>query len=196
MKNRRGAGITLIELVIGMAILGTTILMVRMGIGFLMTIFTQTASVQSQRDAEIVLYDIAKEVRNAKAILAISSGTLTLRSLDTSLGYDSDTSPIFSEVNIGSTTYQYVNDGTATYLKRTKSFGGINQEKPFLKGVLLEPGADHFLFRPMSSFPGVDPWNLQAPYDGVEIMLEVAIPGSESKPKVFRTQVIKRSHSF
>jgi prepilin-type N-terminal cleavage/methylation domain-containing protein len=192
-NKTKSKGVTLIEVMIVVGLIGIVVVFVRGLLGYLNTIFFQTSAVTLQREAEVILYDISREVRNAKSIVNISSGSLVLRTVNGQLGYDSATSPIFLPVNLGTVTYQFV-DATPGYLSRVREFPGQRIEKKYLKGLLIKPEGEHYMFRPMGL--GIDPWSLSPPFDGVDVNLEIKVPAGRDPFKSYKTQVRKRTQSL
>jgi type II secretory pathway pseudopilin PulG len=124
MKKNNFRGVSLVEIMFVAAILGIVTGLGAMGVRALNSIMRENASSQMELEAQSILYQMTREIRNANAILEISTGTpnlLSMKSFNTRLGYDVLTSPIFNPVFIGTITYQFVQTPTESYLLKTIS---------------------------------------------------------------------------
>lgn len=150
----------MVELAIVVSIVGVAIYIARVGILFINNLYYRTALVQAQQEAELNLYNITRDVRNSKVIVEISSGTLTLNTFNPHLGFDVRVNPvIFSPVNIATMTYQFVQNGSDSYLQKTVITNGQAVVTRSLRNILSNPVGDNYLFR---SYNGANSPNPQA----------------------------------
>ena len=187
--RRRGSqntGITLLEIMVVVGILALATFLTNIIINVLADLYIQKSYVSGQQEIQSVLYNMAKEVRNSRSIVGISSDTLVLQSFNTENGYKPD--QILNVVNIGTITYRFVASETPTYLKRTVERNGIQQEKKLLIKVLRTPDTTNYIF-------GLFPPNEIQPYEGVSIALHLETGFRKDSNRTYRLDVLKRSHS-
>lgn len=141
-------GMTLVEVLIVLAILGVSIFIVRVVVDLLTGLFQSSATVVAQRDVQQVLYEITKDIRNAKDIIFASSGTLILEMYDAHGQYRLVDNPtLFQSSNVGRLTYRYEKVGDESYLKRISDFPSRGlDEKKWLRNMLVEPDMNDYLF--------------------------------------------------
>lgn len=156
-------GITLTELAVVIAILSIAVFLTKIGVDFFNNLLRQQSLIQAQRDTQRIIYDIGREIRNSPKVLQVAeqnsneSGTiLQLNSLDAGrwgfgptfnksgqVTNQQNVNNLFDPVNIGTVTYQYINDGTASYLKRTAVFraglSAVTNEKKLLLNIIDDP---------------------------------------------------------
>lgn len=200
-KFRRG--VTLIEMIIAVAILGVAALFARIGVDILNVLFQSSARVNVQRDTQLVLYSMNKEIRNCKQIIGFTHDTLQLEVFDTRTGFNTQQNPgLFNPVNLGTTTYQYVNNGSESYLRKQTEFGGmVVDDTKLLRNMLLQPDATSYIFNACDSFespPCLPPWDLNAakpPYESVEVWLRVSPSFIKGVNTNYVAQAMKRTRT-
>lgn len=141
-------GVTLTEVLIIIAILGTLFLLSRVGIQLLTTMMQASAVARVQQEAQTALYEITKDVRNSVGIIQASSTTLRLSMITTSQGYDvTSNSQLFSVVNISTLTYRFESSAGSTCLRKILAKDNVVlDDKKLLKNLLLTPDATNYMF--------------------------------------------------
>src|SRR5258708_15860047 len=92
MKRRTNQGVTFIEMIVALAIFTTVVALGVGGANLMKGLQKQWSLLQIQREAQLDLYNISRDIRNARSILSISTDTLVLQAYNTRLGFDSATS--------------------------------------------------------------------------------------------------------
>lgn len=147
-QRRYHKGVTIIEMLVAVAILGTVALLGRVGVQLVNNMMQASAVSKVQQEAQLVLYSVTKDVRNSVRIVSASSTTLVLNLVNTSQGFDVTQNPnLFADVNISTLTYNFVSVGGETYLQKTLQRNGITaDDKKMLRNVLISPSNTHHLF--------------------------------------------------
>src|ERR1044071_5367633 len=183
---KKSSGITLVEILIAVAILGTVAAMGTVAIRVVNSFWEQNSSLEVYRDTEVNLYQIARDVRNANSIIIVEPRLLKLSMFDFSRGFDSN-GGIFDGVNIGTVTYQFVEDAGESYLRRTKEFNGeITEDKELLKNTLQPKDPETGVENPIFSQTSIEG-------DVVEIVFQVGLGLNKTKPRTYRVQSMIRS---
>ncbi len=149
-------GVTLTELMIATSVFSIVSFLGVVGLKSMNNFFRQKVSIESERDAQLVLYQIARDVRNSQSISQINQLTgspvfattppvavvpanehrLVLKSFDYSGTHDIRVkSDLFSAANEITITYEYKNT-EGGYLERSHQLGGVTSTKKLLKGSL------------------------------------------------------------
>jgi prepilin-type N-terminal cleavage/methylation domain-containing protein len=183
-------GVTLIEVLVVVAVLGSVLAIMSGGTNLLNAFLHQWSWVENQRQAQLQLYSVTKDIRNSIEIVNVSSmtSTLVLRTYDFRRSYDSaDAANIFN-VEPGTITYQYSGlTSTDTYLSRSTQFPGDPQyTKRLLRNLLLPPGTAYAMFSPY-------PVGATAPYDAVEVTLVMGRGFLSASPRRYEAIALKRS---
>jgi hypothetical protein len=178
-------GITLTEMVVVVAILATSIGLVRVGIKFLNTVARQKAVAEAQQETEGILYAINREIRNSAGVLVVSSDTLRLRVFDFHrFGYNDPN--IASAINLGTVTYRYQESNGDHYLLRIREMPGqLTNVRPLMKNRIGTPSVNSPLFVG-------DPAN-GPPFDKVDVALSIQFPLLRGSSFTYRTEVMIRS---
>lgn len=92
--GKRERGITLVETIIIVVLLVLLSFLANVCIKILTSLNRHGNRIQTSRDANIFLYNLTKEIRNAKNIIYVSSDTLTFTTYDLSQGYNASLSPV------------------------------------------------------------------------------------------------------
>jgi len=191
LSIKPNAGVSLVELMIVVGILGIVFFMTATGVNLITNGAKQKSVLETQRDAQIALYGITRDIRNCADIVSISSDTLTLLIVDTMGGYDPENSPgMFDRTGTLTFKFNAEGNGQKSYLSRTLDFPSfsIHQEQKLLVGLLEQPSeGGYHIFK---KNPSLGP---DATGDEVRIEIRVTPPFGDSKKRVYRTQVMKRA---
>jgi hypothetical protein len=133
------------EMLVVIAMMGVTMYLGRIGLQLLFDLQHQGMRLQSQREAQAMLYLIAKDVRNAKSIETREDGKLVLNAFDLTRGFDVNAGLNLN--NSGTITYEYMPDPQGSFLQRTAVFGPNTTINKYLRGVLIPPTAGDFIFK-------------------------------------------------
>jgi type II secretory pathway pseudopilin PulG len=128
-KMKDESGITLIEAMVSVAVVAMVIALGIVGVKFLNNIMRENAGAQIQREAQLTLFQITRDIRNAHSVVLVSTevpNTLILNSINFRLGYDVDKGDIFNPLNIGTITYQFVDNPAGSYLLRRTDFNRLD----------------------------------------------------------------------
>src|SRR5262249_43933825 len=111
--KKSSAGVTLLEVMIVALILGIVGMLTVIGAKFLSQLNRQGVQVDIDRQAQVLLEEITREVRVSRSLIAVSSSTLKFSVYNISKGYDSGTNTdLFNAAQIGTVTYQHFNYST------------------------------------------------------------------------------------
>jgi hypothetical protein len=135
-------------MLVAVAILGTLALLGRVGVQLINNMMQASAVSKVQQEAQLVLYNVTKDVRNSMRIVSASSTTLVLNSVNTSQGFDvTQNTNLFADVNVSTLTYHFVSNGGETYLRKTLERNGVTlDDKKMLKNLLIAPDNTNHLF--------------------------------------------------
>lgn len=143
-------GTTLTEVAVTVAILGVTALMVGMGSHLINNAIRGRLQMEAQKQGQLVLFYMTKDVRNAFDIVHLSSDTLQLAMRDTVKGYDIETNPtLFSDAAADRVviTYKYESKPNENYLQKTVMRGAtLLTHQNYLKNMLLRPDEANPMF--------------------------------------------------
>jgi len=190
-SSHSSRGVTLIELSITLAMIGGAIMLMAAGVRFVNNLLRQRTVLELQREGQLALYEITRDVRNANSILDVSTQTphrLVLSSFNFRLGYDINTSQIFEPTRVGTITYTFreVTSPPESYLERKVEFDNVVvEDKKLLKNLLQPedpstPGPDYI-------FTQIPPGALPK-YDTVEIALRLGAGFLRQTPKTYKAQ--------
>jgi len=180
MRKAPYLGISTIEVMVVIAIIGAFALFSNPGMRLIVYIGQQGSRAQIGADAEIVLYNIIREVRNANSIDEVTPGRLRLTTFNFQNGYDS--SALFAQE--GTIIYEY--DAIGRYLKRTVDFGGGIQEKKIFKDMIVTPTAANYIFKADDATPG-------AIIKSVNLALRLSSPSLGRSPLIYEMKATLRS---
>lgn len=172
-----------------MAILGATVLLTRIGIDFLNNLFRQRSLMQLQQEAQVVMFNIAREVRNAREIKEATFNRLVLSSFNLR-NFDPSSVSLFDPVNVGTITYQYTLQGTDTFLEKKEEFptpAPYLTTKKFMVNLLLTPDTTNYVFK---SGPGAFP-----PFETVDISFRMSPSILRGKVVTFQEKAMKRART-
>ncbi len=177
-------GVTLVEVIVVVLVIGIVSFMTSVCVRLLNETHRQAAFVQVERDAQIALYNIAKDVRNAQEIVEISSTTLQLRTYDLANGYSViQNFNLFSPANRGTISYDFQPAAGGAYVRRRVQFPSRNQETKLLKNMLLTPSTVDYIFQS----PGG-----ACPCERVKIALRLNPGYLRRSPRVYVTEATVR----
>lgn len=176
-------GVTIVELMIALAVVGITVVLGATGVKFVNGLSRQKVISESDRDAQLVLYQIARDIRSCESIYQINNqfksvvftGTppavnisvdqqrLILNGFDYSQTHDIRVNPNLFTPSLNGITisYEYKTAGSG-YLERTYRVGTTTTTKQqFLAGALKPDSTTNAIFRPAnevsnSSFTAVE----------------------------------------
>jgi hypothetical protein len=184
------AGVTLAEVIIMVLLLGVLAMLTNVALKILNGLQREGSRIQTNRDAGIYLYEMSKEIRNAKSILYISSDTLKFTTYDFSEGFDwkdpndpgspGTSTVLFKPTRTSTITYTCVLDAGVPVLQReeTKPLG-VDRKTSNFRGIILMP--DPFaLPDPKLTYIFQPQIGASAPYSFVSIHLRLA-PGFHRK---------------
>jgi hypothetical protein len=148
IKNRQRywkSGVSFVEMIIVVTITAGVIALSRVVVNMFNGFFQNSETAQVQRDVQLTLYNITKEIRNSPNIISAGGGQLQFNIFNTKLGY---TNPnLFNSANLGTMTYQYERNGNSSHLRQTIQLPGQPvEEHLLLKNVLQEPDLTNYLF--------------------------------------------------
>jgi len=191
------------------AILGIAVVMSKVGVDLVNDFSQQRAELQAQQEVQVILEQMAGDIRNAREIYSLSTYDLWLYLPNTRAvtaprnPYDSDDNPdLFAPTSYTRLirrqyTVQRINNNTIPVLRiRTLVPGQVAIDKYFLKGSIIwpfDPQGGQALFKHYS--PDPQRVNLTPPpggYDGVEINLRTRVFGKKSYIRSSKIQVMKR----
>ena len=162
---------------------------------------------QVSRDAQIFLYNLSKEIRNAKDILALSEDTLTFRQYDFSQGYDYDPvlrPNLYSPTRMSTVTYSVVLTGDRrrsgpTYSGNYEALGSIRrvEHSPngmttniFFKGIVVAP-----LSSVATTYVFTNPGGGSCPCFGVRAKLRLVPSFHEPNPLEYSIESAVRAYA-
>ncbi|MCB4755744.1 MAG: hypothetical protein LHV69_01690 [Elusimicrobia bacterium] len=152
--RRYDPGITLTEAVISMAILGSVVLMTGTAVRFLGALNEQNAKFQVEMVSDPVLFNMAKEINNAKSIWSVGPSSCTIRVYNTAKGFDPAKNPdLFVEGKDGFITYIY--SPAEACLMKTVDFTAdephtVWNVKKYFKNLLQQPDEHNPIFEPLN----------------------------------------------
>ena len=151
-RFHRQLGVTLVEVIVMVFLMGILALLTNVCLKILNSLQREGSRIQTSRDASVLLYDMAREIRNAKSILYISSDTLQFTTYDFSKGFDGSvtggggsSAVLFDPLRIGTITYTCIVSAGATVLKKEElhPLPQGNRTTFSLRGVILMPDPFH-----------------------------------------------------
>ncbi len=188
-------GFTLTEMMIVVAILGLALMMARVGINIFNSVMWQKTLVEGQRDAQTVIYAIAKEIRNCQSIVGVSdvnsdgiNDGLTLLEFDfAKYGFDqTQMNNLRNPNNLLMVEYGYIEDGSNRFLQKTIKRNSdkvvISQQK-FLRNLIVAPTVQHPIFSDTNTRGA----------DAVLISLQISPIGYKGKPIISYVEAMKRT---
>jgi prepilin-type N-terminal cleavage/methylation domain-containing protein len=187
-------GFTLTEVMITAAIIGVVFMASTTIIRIMNNASKEKVLVESQRDVEVLLYQMVRDVRDAARIVEISTNTpkhVTLSVYNVRGGYDVNTNPFWLTNNLLTLTYTYGSDSTGTYIERkiTNAGGAVLERRKFLPN-LVQPDApstpDEHVFQPVpfqDLFTGT--------YDTVQF--ELRIHPKNNPIRIYKVQAMTRA---
>jgi hypothetical protein len=161
-----------------------------MGVKLISHLHRQGTEMEVEREAQIVLYNLTKEIRSAKFVVSVSSDVLKLRVHDLRDGYDSNTNlAMFSDTAFGTITYRHITNGQTSALQRTVEYPGINRSEQFLKNIISTSatGNDYI-------FLNIDPFSTGCPCYQVQVRFQMNRGWfKDGNPRQYDSQVTVRS---
>ncbi len=188
-QHQRGA--TLIEVIIIVMLLILLIMLTNVGLKILTEIRREGSRIQTTRDVTVFLYNLSKEVRNAKTILFISSDTLRFTTYDFSKGYDVAQSPnnLYNPLKISTLTYTCLSSGSYATLQREKLSPYGNTTTKLFENIISMPLVDEPASYIFSAQPGVT----VCPCDYVNIHLRMKPGFYKNAPLDYSIEATMRS---
>jgi prepilin-type N-terminal cleavage/methylation domain-containing protein len=193
-------GVSLVEMLIVVAILGIGIFMVRVVADLINGFFQNSATAQVQREVQTTLFTITKDIRNCTDILWVSSDTLRLRMIDTRSGYDTTVNTnLFNTAFMSTMTYQYRQENGESYIQRTIALpGAAPDEKKLMKNLLVAPQWPDYVFNGCSESDFLNqnqcpPNTGMANPRGVDIRLTVSFLFIRNSQRTYTVRSMRRS---
>lgn len=194
MVFKKNFGHTLTEMLITVGVFFMIALMIPWGIRFINILSKKGHAVELERDAQVALYLMTKEVRNSRLIMSISPTTLVLSAYNLTGGYDSDVNAAIFDRNLwGTITYQFQQLGQETYLNKKVEFPDpvtllmrTTLEKKLFRNMLVAPNPTNYIFENNSLSP-------TCPCDSVKIALRLNPGYFRDAPLVYETSAEIRS---
>ncbi len=188
MICKKAKGVTIVEVLISVAILGGVVAMSTLGIKMLNLFNRQRILAETETEAQRLMYMIERDIRNSY-VYAISyidpadpeggGNGITLQTqefLADGTTYDQNLGTLLNMPE-ASITYQYLGSAGKEYLKRRLSKGNEDTEQRFLTNAL---DLSSPIFKPMVGYEGVR----------IELNLTPAYRKGNSK-KTYSTSVMK-----
>src|SRR4051812_36957162 len=88
LKNVRLKGFSLAEIMVAIAILSLGGILMGTGLRVLQNFQRQWLFLSLHRDSQVAIYQMGKEIRNSESIVAVSSGSFSLRAFNLKHSYD------------------------------------------------------------------------------------------------------------
>lgn len=195
-------GVSLVEIIIVLAILGVGIFMVKVVADLVNGFFQNSATAQVQRDVQNTLFNITKDIRNCTRILWVSSDTLRMQMIDTRNGYDTSNplaANLFDPAFMSTMTYRYVQNNGESYIQRTIEIpGALPDEKLLMKNLLVVPVTPDYVFNGCDEVAFLNqnqcPPNLgMANPRGVDIRLSVSPLFIRNSQRTYTARAMRRS---
>lgn len=142
--------VTLVEVLIAIGFLGILAMIGSMSLRVIQQGSGQAKVLEQDRDAQMAIDQIRRAIHNCDSLIGVSTTTLVLRIYDFRQGFDVRTSPSLF-VAQGTMTFQYIHEGTTSFLERVTKFPDIEQRAKIFRDGLLPPDATHPLFTPYPS---------------------------------------------
>jgi prepilin-type N-terminal cleavage/methylation domain-containing protein len=164
-QQRLDRGITLVEILIVVLIISIVFALAGTAIRMLNSFSRQQIALESQREVEIVLYQLVRNVRNCARIEDVTNTKLVLQVYDLTNGYDINDPPtnLFYN-NTQTVTYEAIQDGDQSFLLYTREVGGtVVDSKRFLKNLIATSSV---FFVPV-------PAGATSNYEGVLVSFEI-----------------------
>ncbi|OVE78064.1 hypothetical protein BVX98_01460, partial [bacterium F11] len=154
------------------------------------------------QEAQLRLFELTREIRNAERIEEVQPDKLVLRVYNPKLGYDSNSSLIFTPVAIGSITYQFRQDSSQLiYLEKTTFYpsvvdpiSGVTVSREFFQKIklftnrIIYPTATNFIFEILTT-------NAAGLPTSVNIAFRMKTPKLD-RSRIFRATAITRKQTF
>lgn len=187
-------GMTLVEALIALSILVIGYVMGSFTLSILNNQYRSVNKFNIERDNEVALFQIVKDIHNALYIIELSSTPvqrLSLSSFDFRYPADIYQSPandnILSQVNIGTTTYEYVVTSDESYVVRKTFFRNRLQDTKKLFVNSIEPDD--------INKPGAFPiFNTDSGRRYVDVVVRLGKGVYKDNPKILKTTVLRRSN--
>jgi hypothetical protein len=173
-------------MIVAVALLGSWMLCLRVGITFINSFIRQKSLAEHQRDSQIAAYGIIRDIRNAQKIQEVSDSKLVLRAFNTRQ-FNYDEPDLFDPVNVGTITYQFKLQSGLPFLERKLEFTDIpggSLTNQLLKNLILTPDTTNYVFK---GGPGLVP-----PYDTVEVVIRLKPPMGSTDPQIYREVAFRR----
>lgn len=181
------------EVVVAVGLLAIAAPLAKLGFDWLNSIARQRVMLTAQWQGQVALYDITRSVRNAEAIVSISSSTLVLRVLQPGQMGTFDAAALFDDVNGATMTFSWVTGGGGNYLSKTLQTPTKTTETKLLRNMIQNPVGNSYLFHP---YPPND--TSGGPYDAVEIVLRLwpaFMKTGQDQPIEYRSISMRRARA-
>ena len=185
-KFHKTRGVTLIEVCIVGALLGVAMLVANVSIKIVNLILFQQERALVQSQAQSLLFQMSKDVRNANGIVGLTGEMLQVAVFDTRSGFSSN---VFDPLNISTITYQYMaaTNGIKKTIVYPKDGTGSVQTivKNYLDNYVLP---DDPATADTESMFSPHPLGAAAPYDSATITIRLGAKKSfRDSPRVYST---------
>jgi Tfp pilus assembly protein PilV len=151
MKYHRQAGVTLPEVIVMMLLLVIVSILTNISLRIMNSMKREGSRMQASQDAHIFLYNLAKEVRNAKEILSISPATVQFTTYDFSKGFDGGTDDngvvvgsdvLFDDAKITTITYTCTTSPKGAVMQRVEVRAGVTRTTNYFQDSIVIPSND------------------------------------------------------
>lgn len=197
-SKRSSRGVTIIEMTIIIGIIGIVFFLTSTVIRFMNNVSRERISFESQRNVEIILNQVARDIRNSQQIATITATTLELRVFDLALGYDVNRpgNDFWNPAKIQWLIYSYESDAKGTFLRKqllAPNKTTLIEEKQYLRNLLEpdDPATTSTVERIFSPIPASATGN----FNTVQIDFRVKPPAYNIPAKFFRTEAMIRRTS-
>ncbi len=177
---------------VAIAILGMAFAMAKLGVDWMVALGRQRVLLNAQWNAQVVLYEMTRGVRNSSRIAEISSGTLVLSVFRPSETGGFNAPNMVMTASTATLRYEYVQSSTETYLRRTYISPAGTRVSKLLVNMMEPPVNSMWMFKP---YGATDPGS----YEAVEILIRLRpafwSAAKYDKPIEYRTISMKRTSS-
>ena len=208
--KKRPTGFSLTEMIVAVAVLSVLVVFLVTSFRFINKLSRQAVYLKFEKEAQVHIYEITREVKNAREIVRVTPTSLIIRAFNEKLGpnpYDPAESPLFEDVNVGTITYQYRETSEGSFIEKTIYFPAVSSvgfsastsTKKILRNFLAdpginedEPGKSYEIFRPFR-LSGTSGDTGDVIEKAVEVRFRLEKGFFKEDPKEFSARAMKRN---